>query len=126
MRLYRVVLPVGDIEAAAAFYGLLLGRPGRRVFPGRHHFDCDGVLLVVWDPIADGDPAAAGPNPGDVYLSSGEPLGEVRERALRGGATPAAKRGEIGTWPWGERSFYAHDPWGNRFCIVQAGTEYRG
>jgi catechol 2,3-dioxygenase-like lactoylglutathione lyase family enzyme len=37
-RLYRTSLPVTDIEAAARFYGAVLGEPGRRVSPGRHYF----------------------------------------------------------------------------------------
>jgi hypothetical protein len=26
--------------------------------------------------------------------------------------------------PWGERSFYVVDPWGNDLCFVQEGTLY--
>ena len=28
--------------------------------------------------------------------------------------------------PWGERSFYCNDPWGNPLCFVDAGTIYAG
>jgi hypothetical protein len=28
--------------------------------------------------------------------------------------------------PWGERSFYCNDPWGNPLCFLQAGTIYHG
>src|SRR5437867_9588223 len=28
--------------------------------------------------------------------------------------------------PWGERSFYAEDPWGNPLCFVEEGTVYTG
>lgn len=34
--------------------------------------------------------------------------------------------GAPATRPWGERSFYADDPWGNPLCFVQAGTVYGG
>ena len=34
--------------------------------------------------------------------------------------------GEIAVRPWGERSFYVDDPWGNSLCFVQAGTIYPG
>ena len=34
---------------------------------------------------------------------------------------PAAKVIER---PWGERSFYVTDPWGNELCFVQEGTLY--
>jgi hypothetical protein len=26
--------------------------------------------------------------------------------------------------PWGERSFYVTDPWGNELCFVKEGTLY--
>jgi len=28
--------------------------------------------------------------------------------------------------PWGERSFYAHDPFGNPLCFVDATTIFTG
>ena len=101
MHLFRVIVPVGDIDAAATFYGVLLGVGGERVSSGRHYFKC-------------------------VYLSTDEPLEVVQERALAAGATSDAMRGNVGVRAWGERSFYASDPWGNPFCIVQAGSEYTG
>ena len=127
MRLFRVIVPVQDIEAGAAFYRYLLGGPpGERVTGGRHYFDCEGTLLACWDAEADGDPVFPGPNTGTVYLSTAEPLDAVRARAVEAGAVPDSDRGDVAVRPWRERSFYAYDPWGNRFCVVEAGTEYRG
>jgi hypothetical protein len=37
-----------------------------------------------------------------------------------------ASGGEIAVRPWGERSFYAEDPWANPLCFVEAGTTYDG
>lgn len=34
--------------------------------------------------------------------------------------------GKISVRPWGERSFYAEDAWGNPLCFVEAGTVYPG
>jgi hypothetical protein len=34
--------------------------------------------------------------------------------------------GGIVVRPWGERSFYAVDPWDNPLCFVQEGTVYTG
>ena len=48
--LCRIILPVGDINAAAAFYGRVLGSDGQRISPGRHYFDCEawgGEPIVV-------------------------------------------------------------------------------
>lgn len=127
MHLFRVILPVPDIDAAARFYSELLGGDaGERVTSGRHYFDCDGVLLACWDALADGDEAYPGPNTGYVYLSTDEPVDAVRTRVLTAGAVPDETRGNVTVRPWGEQSFYARDPWGNWFCIVQRGTEYRG
>ena len=36
--LYRVILPVGDIESATSLYSVVLGAPGEPVSPGRHYF----------------------------------------------------------------------------------------
>ena len=30
--------------------------------------------------------------------------------------------GVIAVRPWGERSFYCEDPWGNELCLVEDGT----
>jgi hypothetical protein len=37
-----------------------------------------------------------------------------------------APGGGIVVRPWGERSFYAEDPWKNPLCFVEAGTVYGG
>jgi hypothetical protein len=34
--------------------------------------------------------------------------------------------GKISVRPWGERSFYADDAWGNPLCFVENGTVYPG
>lgn len=126
MKLFRVIVPVGDIDAGAVFYGAVLHARGERVTSGRHYFDCGGTLLACLDAVADGDPEPLASNSGHVYLSTDEPLEDVRDRAARAGAMFDDERGEIGRQPWGERSFYARDPWGNPFCVVEADSEYLG
>jgi hypothetical protein len=34
--------------------------------------------------------------------------------------------GRIATRPWGERSFYLRDPFGNPLCFVDAATLFTG
>ena len=34
------------------------------------------------------------------------------------------RAGAVVTWPWGERSFYVVDPWGNDLCFCENGTLY--
>ncbi len=122
-RLYRVILQVSDIEAAVGFYGQLFEQPGERVSPGRHYFDCGGVILACVDPAADGDDHAPRANPDHVYLAVSD-LVSVFERIQTLGCEwvePA-----IENRPWGERSFYAKDPFGNPLCFVDESTMFSG
>jgi uncharacterized glyoxalase superfamily protein PhnB len=91
---------------------------GERVSPGRHYFGCGGVILACFDPRADGDPWDATPNPDHVYFSV-ENLEATLERAKSAGASITQP---IETQPWGERSFYCKDPFGNKLCFVDAQT----
>ncbi len=72
VRVFRILLPVGDIEAAAVFYGSVLSRAGERVSPGRHYFNCDGTVLACFDPMADGDGYEAVPLSEPVYFAVDE------------------------------------------------------
>ena len=122
-RLFRVILPVSDIDRAASFYETVLGVKGERVSPGRHYFDCGGTILACYDPRADGDDFDARPNPDHVYFAV-EDLEAAFERARRAGCAEIEEK--IATRPWGERSFYAKDPFGNPVCFVDARTMFRG
>jgi uncharacterized glyoxalase superfamily protein PhnB len=121
-RLFRVILPVTDIEEAASFYARVLAMPGTRVSGGRHYFDCGGTILACYEAIADGDPGVVGPNPQHVYFSVVD-LEATRERARQTGARELT---EIEVQPWGERSFYARDPFGNPICFVDSTTLFTG
>ena len=122
-RLYRVILPVSDIDRAERFYAGLLEMPGKRVSPGRHYFDCGGTILACFDPRADGDAFDATPNPQYVYLSVPD-LDTVFARAQSLGCPELEEA--IATRPWGERCFYAKDPFGNPICIVDEKTVFTG
>jgi catechol 2,3-dioxygenase-like lactoylglutathione lyase family enzyme len=123
VRLYRVILPVSDIEAAARFYQELLGQHGKRVSPGRHYFDCDGTILACFDPRADGDDFDATPNPDHVYFAV-EDVDSVFMRAQSLNCRQMDER--VKTQPWGERCFYAKDPFGNPICFVDDRTVFTG
>jgi catechol 2,3-dioxygenase-like lactoylglutathione lyase family enzyme len=118
-RVFRVILPVSNIEVATAFYEAILEEPGVRVSPGRHYFGCGGVILACFDPRADGDPWDAVPNPDHVYLAVSD-LDECYQRVVT--LPDAAIREPIRTQPWGERSFYCADPFGNKLCFVDDST----
>ena len=124
-KLYRVILPVTDIERAAAFYGQLFESPGRRVSPGRHYFDCGGTILACYDPLADGDRASQGWRPhSNQYLYFSVPdLTGTFQRAQSAGCKIDS---QIAVMPWGETLFYARDPFGNLICFVDEKTMFTG
>lgn len=128
-KLYRVILQVSDLDEAAEFYTRLLGTAGRRIRGGfRHYFDCGAVILALVDPSADGEDAR--PNPDNIYFSVGD-LEAVHARAkelgcLSTGDVHGEPAGEIIKRPWGERSFYAFDPFGNPICFVEESTVFTG
>jgi len=122
-RLYRVILPVSDIEAATAFYSELLEQAGRRVSSGRHYFDCGGTILACFDPRADGDDFDARPNPDHIYFAVAN-LEAVFHRAS--GLRCTRIDSVVKTQPWGERCFYVVDPFGNPLCFVDEKTVFTG
>lgn len=130
-RLYRVILPVADIDGAAAFYRTLLDQDGMRVSPGRHYFQCGPVVLAIYCPGADGDATQPRPNFEHVYFAVDD-LDAVYARAKGlGGLSPRMgdanlPMGSIARRPWGERSFYMHDPFGNPLCFVDDSTLFTG
>ena len=130
-RLFRVILPVADIEAAAAFYSTLLDDAGMRISPGRHYVACGEVMLALYEPRADGDDRTPRPNFDHVYFAVDD-LPAVFARAGRVGGLSThvgdggLKMGEIARRPWGEVSFYMQDPSGNPLCFVDASTLFKG
>jgi catechol 2,3-dioxygenase-like lactoylglutathione lyase family enzyme len=131
IRLFRVIMPVTNIDEAAKFYTTLFDQPGFRISNGRHYFDCGGVILAIYDPTADGDRTAVRSNPQWVYFAVPD-LEAVFARAEQvGGLSKETGDGRlpmggIARRPWGERSFYMHDPWGNPLCFVDEASVYRG
>ena len=134
-KLFRVIVPVTDIEQAAAFYDRVLGTEGQRVSPGRHYFDCEGTILACYDAVADGDVEEAGaftPLPEPLYFAVDDLEATFRQaRAAGASLSPndipgVGPPGQIARRPWGERSFYAADPFGNPLCFVSRETVFIG
>jgi predicted enzyme related to lactoylglutathione lyase len=127
--LFRVILQVSNLDSAAAFYGKLLDNSGRRIpRASRHYFDCGPVILALVDPSPGGEKAK--PSADYIYFavkdlealhSRAKELGCLSDEDVHG-----ARGGDIGKRPWGERSFYAHDPDGNRICFVDDQTLFTG
>jgi hypothetical protein len=122
--LFRINVEVGDVDRAAKEWGALLGAEGRPQAGSRVYFTAGTVTLQVveCDPP---HPAAKA-----LYFLVDE-LESVHARAKKLGWLSKERvhgqpGGDIAVRPWGERSFYADDPWGNPLCFVQAGTTYPG
>ena len=131
IRLFRVIMPVTDIEASARFYSALFDQPGFRVSGGRHYFDCGGVILAVYDATADGDREPVRSNGEHVYFAVTDLAAAFARAQQAGGLSTEVgdgglPMGEIAKRPWGEVSFYLHDPSGNPLCFVDDKSIYRG
>ena len=108
------------------FYAKLLGTEGKRHPGARHYFDCGGVILSLLDPTTGG--LTPTPGPKSLYFAVGD-LKAAHTRALGLKALAPYKvhgepAGTVTKRPWGERSFYVVDPWGNDLCFVEEGTLY--
>ena len=125
-RIFRITLEVSNIDEAAAFYAKLLGIEGKRHPGARHYFDCGGVILAVLDPTAGG--LTPTPGPKSLYFAVHDAETVHRRAAELDALAPYTVHGEpagdVRQRPWGERSFYVVDPWGNDLCFVEDGTLY--
>ncbi len=114
-RVLETILYVDDLDAAARFYGEVLGleldsrQPGLFVF-----FKCGPSMLLLFEPNA----ASTGRNvPAHGAHGPGHACFAVAEAALDGWQQRLEAAGirveQVVTWPRGGRSFYFRDPAGN-------------
>ena len=125
-RLFRVTVEVADLEEATDLYRQLFGLDGQRHPGARHYFDCGGVIVAVLDVSQGG--LSPTPGPKSLFFAVDD-VEAVHERARRLGLLAPYQvhgeaAGEVVERPWGERSFYVVDPWGNDLCFCQDGTLY--
>lgn len=131
-RVFRILLPSRDLNRSRRFYETLLSTRGRAVGGGRIYFDCGSVILGILD-YSSASASELSPPTEALYLATSDIAGVFRRarklRCLEPGLLhddPASPLGEIVVRPWGERSFYAHDPSGNPLCFVDAKTLFTG
>jgi predicted enzyme related to lactoylglutathione lyase len=125
--LFRINVEVGDLDKAARFYAELFGTEGRGQAGSRVYFTAGPVTLQVVDVSSVGKPHPAAKA---LYFTVND-LDAVHARAKKLDALSKERvhgesGGAITVRPWGERSFYAEDPWKNPLCFVEAGTIYPG
>ncbi len=125
-KLFRVTVEVANLDEAATFYAKLFNTDGKRHPGARHYFDCGGVVLALLDVSQGGMKPTPGPK--SLYFAVKD-LDAVHARAANLKALAPYKvhgqaAGEPIKRPWGERSFYVVDKWGNDLCFVEEGTLY--
>jgi hypothetical protein len=128
-KLFRIILQVDDLAKAAEFYAKLLEDPGRNIpRASRHYIDCGPIILALVDVAAGGEKAQ--PLPDYIYFAVAD-VEKIYARAKELGCLSSEdvhgdSAGEIVVRPWGERSFYVEDPWGNGLCFVDENTLFTG
>ena len=122
--LFRINVEVGDLAQAAQGWGTLLGLDGRPQAGSRCYFTAGAVTLQVVQ-MTHPHPAAKAlyflVDDLDAVFQRADALGWLSQEKVHG-----EPGGEISVRPWGERSFYAQDAWGNPLCFVESGTVYPG
>ncbi len=122
---FRLTLEVGNLDQAEEFYNKLFDTKGLRSPGARIYIQAGPAALQVVDVSSSSAPHPAAKS---LYFTvrnlqaihdRAKMLGGLSEELVHGGPG-----GEIAKRPWGERSFYAEDPWGNPLCFVEAGTTY--
>ncbi len=130
MRLFRVVIPVNDMTKADAFYSRVFGQPPDPVGPTRHYFECGDLIVACVDPREHDKEFR--PNPDHLYFAVDD-LEATHHELMAAGAHGLETEhdqdqdpGAIIVRPWGERSFYCLDPFGNPLCFVDRQTLFLG
>jgi catechol 2,3-dioxygenase-like lactoylglutathione lyase family enzyme len=124
---FRLNIEVSDLDAATSFYTKLLGVPGRKQAGSRCYFDCGPATLQVLDVSSVRQPHPAAKalyftvKNLEAAFARAQALGRLSREDVHD-----APGGGIVVRPWGERSFYVEDPWGNPLCFVEQGTVYTG
>ncbi len=119
MKLYRVVIPVQNLDKAISFYKDFLKLEGKRVSQGKYEFNCGGTLLTCYDAVADGEKLTFRPNPDHIYLGTTD----VEKSFQLANSLPCLRIDEtIEILATGERCFFFVDPFGNPICVADETT----
>lgn len=126
MHLYRIIFPVNDIEKAVMFYSNIFDQEGTRVYANRHYFNLGGTILVCYDPYYEQEDKTQKwvfEKNQYIYIAVTN-LEKVYEKVINSDCKYLDEK--IEQMPWGERLFYANDPFGNPICFVDETTIFTG
>lgn len=112
-QLFRVVVPVADLDSAARFYSGLFGVSGEHQPPAWYCFNLGGALLVC-------STDRASPLRVPLFVATDDPLPQLQIRARQLGARQVDQ--QIRKLNSGEHGFTLIDPFGNALCLVDAGS----
>lgn len=123
LRLFRVFVPVTDLLSAVEFYQQLFESEGTPIRGGRHYFYCGDCIVAVVENsgAAISDHLYFAVKDLERTYTCAAALDCLEDAQMHN--MPAE---EIQVRPWGERSFYARDPFGNGLCFVDESTLYTG
>ena len=116
-QVFRVTLPVNDLNLAVRFYTGVLGLDGERVSAGWHYFKCGSVMLACHNAAAEREPVAVA-HQSPLFIALDDRLDHIIIRARNHGAT--LLDAEVTRLPTGESGFRMRDPFGNALWIVEA------
>jgi predicted enzyme related to lactoylglutathione lyase len=121
---FRMNIEIGDRAQAQSFYETLFATQGR-LQAGSRFYLRSGAITFQIVAVPDPHPAAKA-----LYFTVKD-LDALHARAaalncLSQESVHGQISGQIAVRPWGERSFYAQDPWNNPLCFVEEGTTYAG
>ena len=122
-KVFRLIIPVDSIDEAVAFYRAFLGQDGERVWSNRHYFHCGDVMITCLEPGSEYGNFRSPTDPRIIYFAV-DNLESMQGKLQEAGTGRLCS--VIETQPWGERSFYAEDPFGNQLCFVHESTVYTG
>ena len=115
--LFRVILPVEDLERADTFWDRILGLPIDQGVPSRHYIQTGGAILVLVDPSEHGGRHT--PNPEWLYVRVPDlDATWAAARELGRPDLPTEEGYGLQKRVWGDLSFYTQDPDGNPLCFI--------
>lgn len=119
-QLFRVSIPVRNLDVAERFYGRLLGNSGERIGLGWHYFHFGQAVLACHNAAAEGETNLPAPHTEPLCIAVDDNLEQLLIRARNLGALQSET--SVTRQTNGEVAFRLRDPFGNVLMLVDART----